>query len=78
MIGCEKIRKYLSQIREAKVTVENLTDALGDANFELTRDELSSVCEGVLARFKALILAAVANAGLQISDVSRLANVCSL
>ena len=68
MIGCEKIRKYLSQIKESKVTVENLTED-GDANFELTREALSNICGSILERFRDLILAALKNSELQINDV---------
>jgi len=63
LIGCEKIRKLLSQVKESSITVENLTDS-GDVNFQLTRAELSSVCDGVLQRLRNLITDVLAAAGL--------------
>ncbi len=55
MAGCERIRKLLSQLTEAQITVENLTDA-GDVNFSLRRDELSAICLEPLSEFRSLII----------------------
>lgn len=53
LAGCERLRKLLSQLGEAKVTVENLTDS-GDMNFVMRRDEFSAISRDLLDRFKAL------------------------
>ena len=37
LLGCERIRKLLSQLPESSITVENMTDA-GDVSFTLKRD----------------------------------------
>jgi molecular chaperone DnaK (HSP70) len=52
--GCERVRKLLSQLPEAAVTVENLTDN-GDVNFKLTRDELKRLGEPLLKKFQNLM-----------------------
>jgi len=62
--GCERIRKLLSQLPEAQITVENLTDA-GDQNFSLRRDELSQLCAELLERFKGLLRGVLQQAGAQ-------------
>lgn len=61
MSGCERIRKLLSQLNEAQITVENLTDS-GDVNFSLRRDELSAVCASSLEEFRQLAQSALASA----------------
>ena len=58
MSGCERLRKLLSQLTEAQITVENLTDS-GDINFSLRREELSHICAKPLQDFKLLIQNAV-------------------
>merc|ERR1711871_245128 len=69
LVGCEKIRKLLSQIKESSVTVENLTDA-GDASFNLTRDKLAEICGDILAKFKEHLNTALNNCDISASDVS--------
>ena len=54
MNGCERIRKLLSQLPQASVTVENLTDD-GDISFSLSRDELQKLCSSLLNNFKEMI-----------------------
>ena len=56
--GCERLRKLLSQLPEAQITVENLTDS-GDVNFSLRREELSQICAKPLQDFKTLIQSAI-------------------
>ena len=68
LAGCEKIRKLLSQIKESRVTVENLTDA-GDASFDLTRDKLAEICSDVLSKFKEHLNTAL-NCAISASDVA--------
>ena len=63
MSGCERIRKLLSQLTEAQITVENLTDG-GDISFSLKRDELTSICAEPLRALEGLVRAAVSDAGL--------------
>ena len=59
--GCERIRKLLSQLGEAQITVEHLAEDT-DVSFALKRDELGHLCEGLLGRFKDLLNAALFNA----------------
>lgn len=54
MSGCERIRKLLSQLPDASVTVENLTDN-GDVVFSLRRDEFAAICGLQLDAFVALL-----------------------
>ena len=51
LAGCERVRKLLSQIPDANVIVENLTDN-GDINFALTRDDLQKINAPLLERFR--------------------------
>jgi len=69
LVGCEKIRKLLSQIKESNVTVENLTDA-GDASFSLTRDKLAEICGDILTKFREHLNTALKNCDISASDVS--------
>ena len=59
--SCERIRKLLSQLGEAQITVEHLAEDT-DVSFALKRDELGLLCEGLLGRFKDLLNAALFNA----------------
>ena len=43
LLGCERIRKLLSQLPESSITVENMTDA-GDVSFTLKRDGMYTTC----------------------------------
>jgi hypothetical protein len=63
ILGCERIRKLLSQLPESSITVENMSDN-GDVNFSLKRDEMSSMCSELLSRFKSLISKALKEAGI--------------
>lgn len=62
--ACERARKLLSQLPEAKITVENLTDA-GDVNFSVRRDDYVSTNAPLVERFKALLVSALESAGVQ-------------
>jgi len=64
LTSCERLRKLLSQLHEASVTVENLSDEVGDLTFSLRRDELASLCAPLLSRFKGLISDTLAAVGL--------------
>lgn len=52
--GTERLRKLLSQLPEAQITVENLSDS-GDLSFSMRRDEMAGVCQELLQRFKTLL-----------------------
>jgi len=54
LAGCERVRKLLSQLPDAALTVENLTDN-GDVSFTLKRDDLSQLGAGLLNRFRSLL-----------------------
>jgi tetratricopeptide (TPR) repeat protein len=59
--ACERLRKLLSQLAEAQVSIENVTDN-GDINFSLKREELAALCSRPVQEFKDL-LRSVAPAG---------------
>jgi molecular chaperone DnaK (HSP70) len=63
ILGCERIRKLLSQLPESSITVENMSDN-GDVNFSLKREDMSVMCADLLEAFKALIRTALATAGI--------------
>ena len=63
ILGCERIRKLLSQLPESSITVENMSDN-GDVNFSLKRDDLSVMCADLLEGFKAVIRSALTSAGI--------------
>jgi molecular chaperone DnaK (HSP70) len=56
--ACERLRKLLSQLAEAQVSIENVTDN-GDFNFSLRRDELAALCSRPLQELKDLLQKAV-------------------
>lgn len=66
LTGCERLRKLLSQLPEASITVENLTDD-GDMNFSMKRDEFASISADLLAKFQELIRSALTSAGIECS-----------
>ena len=68
LAGCERLRKLLSQLPEGSVTVENMTDS-GDITLPLKREEMSTFCGSLLARFKELIVGALRKASLDAGDV---------
>ncbi|KAJ1429030.1 Hsp70 protein-domain-containing protein [Ochromonadaceae sp. CCMP2298] len=52
--GCEKLRKLLSQLPEASVTVEHLAED-SDVNLSLSREQLASLCLAQLARLRLML-----------------------
>lgn len=68
LLGCERVRKLLSQLPDAKITVENLTDN-GDVNFSLRRDDLANICADLTAKFTDLIAAALQRSGVDKADI---------
>lgn len=60
--ACERARKLLSQLPDAKITVENLTDA-GDVHFNIRRDDFLSTNAPLIERFKALLTTALTQTG---------------
>lgn len=64
LAGCERIRKLLSQLNEASITIEHLLEDT-DIKFSLTRDELlaisSELTERLLSYFNKAIAAIPAN-----------------
>ena len=69
ILGCERIRKLLSQLPEASITVENMSDS-GDVNFSLKRNDLTSMCANLLEAFKVLIKKALTSAGIQPGNIT--------
>lgn len=68
ILGCERIRKLLSQLPESSITVENMSDS-GDVNFSLKRNDLISMCANLLESFKVLIKKALTSAGIQLGNI---------
>ena len=68
ILGCERIRKLLSQLPESSITVENMSDS-GDVNFSLKRNDLISMCANLLEAFKVLIKKALTSAGIQSGNI---------
>lgn len=73
ILGCERIRKLLSQLPESSITVENMSDS-GDVNFSLKRDELSVMCADLLESFKSLVRKALASASITPGPLPLLCN----
>lgn len=65
--ACERIRKLLSQLPEASVTVENLTDS-GDVTFSLRREDFAAICAPQLDAFAAL-LKSVLGASIEVAAI---------
>ena len=66
--GAERLRKLLSQIRDASVTVENLTDD-GDKTFKMSRGELVGVSQDLLARLEGLVTGCLSDAKVDATSV---------
>ncbi len=71
--GCERVRKLLSQLPEASITVENLTDN-GDVNFKLTRDELLTLGSDLLSSFRNMLVNNLLS-GMSASDIANIGGV---
>ena len=69
LFACERARKLLSQLPEAKITVENLTDS-GDVNFTIRRDDFAQINQLLIEKFKCLIIETLNKATLTPSDIS--------
>lgn len=70
MSACERLRKLLSQLPASQVSVENMSDDYGDETLHFTREELAQLCEeSLMTPLQNLILAAIAQAGLQVSEI---------
>ena len=68
-LAVEKLKKLLSSLPEAPINVEGLTPDV-DGRSTLTRDALNEMAAPLLARFKAPMEAALAQAGLAAADIS--------
>lgn len=68
ILGCERIRKLLSQLPESSITVENMSDS-GDVNFSLKRNDLTCMCAELLEAFKTLIKKSLTSAGIQLGKM---------
>eukprot|EP01036_Dinobryon_divergens_P034893 gene34893-45152_t len=68
--ACERLRKLLSQLPSSQVTVENMSDDYGDETLQISRDEMSSLCEeSLLKPLQELISAALVDAKVPAADV---------
>ncbi len=63
MFACERARKLLSQLPDAKITVENLVDS-GDANFSIRREDFATITSDLIERFIKVIKSAIENSTL--------------
>ena len=66
--GCEKLKKILSANAEAPLNVESIMNDI-DASSKLTRKDFEGLVAEVLSRGQAPILAALADAGLEASEI---------
>lgn len=66
--GCEKLKKILSANAEAPLNVESIMNDI-DASSKLTRADFEGLVAEVLSRVQAPILAALADAGLEASEI---------
>lgn len=70
LTACERLRKLLSQLPSSQVTVENMSDDYGDETLQISRDEMSSLCEeSLLKPLQDLISAALVDAKVPAADV---------
>jgi len=69
MKGVERLKKLLSQIKEASTTVENLSDD-GDITLNMSRNQLVECSSDLLGRLEALITTSLTEAGIKTSDIS--------
>lgn len=67
--SCEKLKKLLSTIGEATVTVENLVPDR-DYTLKTTRDVYEKLCAADVSRIHGLFTKVLANAQLSINDIS--------
>lgn len=54
MRECERLRKLLSQLPTASVTIENISDS-GDVNITMTREEMARICAEPLQRLSQVL-----------------------
>lgn len=58
MRECERLRKLLSQLPTASVTIENISDS-GDVTITMTREEMARICAEPLQRLSQILNQAV-------------------
>lgn len=58
MRACERLRKLLSQLPTSSITVENISDS-GDANVNMTREDMARICSEPLNKFSELLNSAI-------------------
>lgn len=63
-LACERARKLLSTLPVAHITVENLTEALGDVNLSVTSKEFEDQSAGLLARLDTLLRQVIASGSM--------------
>ena len=55
LLGCERLRKLLSQLTDGSMTVENVKEDQ-DVTFKMSRAEMAHACAALLVRIEALVL----------------------
>jgi hypothetical protein len=68
MRECERLRKLLSQLPTASVTIENISDS-GDVNITMTREEMARICAEPLQKLSEVLSQAVEGISEEISAI---------
>ena len=69
LLGCERIRKLLSQLADASVVVENCKED-GDASFKMSRQDFASLSQPLLDRLKVLVEDSLNSSKLTSQDIN--------
>ncbi len=68
LLGCERLRKLLSQLNDASIMIENVLED-GDKNFKMNRRDLAEICAPLLSKLNALMKSTLNEANIEASDV---------
>merc|ERR1711871_1196720 len=61
LLGCERLRKLLSQLNDASIMIENVLED-GDKNFKMNRKELGEMCAPLLSKLNKMMQSTLDNA----------------
>ena len=68
LLGCERLRKLLSQLNDASIMIENVLED-GDKNFKMNRKELGEMCVPLLSKLNKMMQSTLDNANIKATDV---------
>merc|ERR1711871_1154454 len=68
LLGCERLRKLLSQLNDASIMIENVLED-GDKNFKMNRKELGEMCAPLLSKLNKMMQSTLDNANIKATDV---------